>query len=59
MRYQPFVPDNIKHWKIFKDKPKIKRFMESIEEFLASYINLDEDTCEKIDISQLQDSIVS
>jgi ribonuclease HI len=33
IRYRPFVPDNIKHWKVFEDDLEIRRFLESVDEF--------------------------
>ena len=47
MRYRPTIPDNIKNRKVFEDDQEIKSFIETMEEFLASFIDQDEDTCEK------------
>jgi hypothetical protein len=27
IRYRPSIPDNIKHWKVFEDDLKIKKFL--------------------------------
>jgi hypothetical protein len=40
-RYRPSVPDNIKHWKVFKDDLEIKKFLQSVDEFSA--LNIDQD----------------
>ena len=47
MKHKPSIPNNIKHWKVFKDDQEIKKFIEIVDEFLASFINQDEDTDEK------------
>jgi ribonuclease HI len=41
IRYRPSVPDNIKHWKVFKDDLEIRRFLESVDEFSALHIDQD------------------
>jgi hypothetical protein len=41
IRYRPSVPDNIKHWKVFKDDLEIIRFLESVDEFSALHIDQD------------------
>jgi hypothetical protein len=43
IRYRPSVPDNIKHWKVFKDDLEIKKFLQSIDEFSALHIDQDPD----------------
>lgn len=43
MKHRPSISENIKHWKVFEDDQEIKIFIETIEEFLASYIDQDED----------------
>ena len=30
VRYRPSIPDNIKHWQVFEDDEKMKRFMETV-----------------------------
>ena len=39
VRYGPFVPDNIKHWKAFYDDLEIKQFLELTGEFSTSSID--------------------
>lgn len=39
MRHRPANPNNRKHWKLFKDDQEIKRFIETVEEFSASFID--------------------
>jgi hypothetical protein len=39
----PFVPDNVKHWKVFEDDLEIRKFLESIDEFSALHIDQDHD----------------
>jgi hypothetical protein len=43
IRYRPSVPDNIKHWKVFKDELEIKKFLWSVDEFSALHIDQDPD----------------
>jgi ribonuclease HI len=43
IRYRPFVPDNIKHWKVFEDDLEIRKFLESFDEFSALHIDEDHD----------------
>jgi hypothetical protein len=43
IRYRPSVPDNIKHWKVFKDDLEIRKFLESVDEFSALHIDQDPD----------------
>jgi ribonuclease HI len=33
VKYRPSIPDNVKHWKVFKDDIEIKKFLETFEEF--------------------------
>jgi hypothetical protein len=44
IRYRPFVPDNIKHFKVFEDDLEIKIFLESVDEFFALHIEQDHDS---------------
>jgi hypothetical protein len=44
VRYRPSVPDNIKHWKVFKDDLEIRKFLESVDEFSALHIDQDHDS---------------
>jgi ribonuclease HI len=39
VKYRPSIPDNVKHWKVFEDDFKIKRFMEIVEEFSNLHID--------------------
>jgi ribonuclease HI len=41
VRHRPSIPDNIKHWQVFKDDEEIQRFLKTIEEF--SNISIDQD----------------
>jgi hypothetical protein len=41
VRNRPSIPDNIKHWQVFKDDEEIQRFLKTIEEF--SNISIDQD----------------
>ena len=31
MRYQTSIPDNIRHWHVFKDYQQIKRFLDTVD----------------------------
>jgi ribonuclease HI len=44
MKYRPFIPDNVKHWKVFEDDLEIKRFLETVDEFSALHIDQDHNT---------------
>jgi hypothetical protein len=44
IKYRPFVPDNIKHWKVFEDDLEIEKFLQSVDEFSALHIDQDPDT---------------
>ena len=39
VRHKPSIRDNIKNWLVFKDDKEIKRFLETIDEFSAIYID--------------------
>jgi hypothetical protein len=41
VKYRPSIPDNVKHWKVFEDDLKIKRFLETVEEFSEMHIDQD------------------
>jgi len=43
VKYRPSILDNVKHLKIFEDDLDIKRFLETVEEFSALYIDQDHD----------------
>ena len=42
-RYRPFVPNNIKQWRIFEDDFEIKRFLELTGDFSNSIIDQEQD----------------
>jgi ribonuclease HI len=44
IKYRPSVPDNVKHWKAFKDDLEIKKILQSVDEFSALHIDQDPDT---------------
>jgi ribonuclease HI len=44
VKYRPFVPDNVKHWKVFEDDLEIKIFRETVDEFYALHIDQDLDS---------------
>jgi hypothetical protein len=39
IRYRTFVPNNIKHWKVFNDDLEIIRFLDSVDEFSALHFD--------------------
>jgi hypothetical protein len=41
VKYKPSIPDNVKHWKVFKDDLEMKKFLETMDEF--SYLHIDRD----------------
>lgn len=43
VRHRPSIPDNTKHWKVFKDDQQIIRFLERTNEFLNTLIERHED----------------
>jgi ribonuclease HI len=43
IRYRPWVPDNVKHWKVFEDDSELERFLKSVDEFSAVHIDQDPD----------------
>jgi hypothetical protein len=43
IRYRPYVLDNIKHWKVFKDDLEIRIFLEFVDQFSALYIDQNPD----------------
>jgi ribonuclease HI len=44
VKYRPSIPDNVKHWKVFEDDLKVRRFLETIDEFLELHIDQDPDS---------------
>jgi ribonuclease HI len=49
VKYRPSIPDNFKHWKVFEDDLKIKRFLETVEEFSEMHIDQDSVSEEELD----------
>jgi ribonuclease HI len=43
IKYRPYVPDNVKHWKVFEDDQEIEKFLQSVDEFSALHIDEDPD----------------
>jgi hypothetical protein len=41
IKYRPSIPDNVKHWKDFKDDIDIKKFLETVDEFYDMHIDQD------------------
>jgi hypothetical protein len=39
VKYKPSIPDNVKYWKVFEDDLKLKKFLESVDEFVALAID--------------------
>jgi hypothetical protein len=39
VKYRPSIPDNVKYWKVFEDDLELKKFLESIDEFVALHID--------------------
>ena len=44
VKYRPYIPKNVKHWKVFEDDIEIKIFLETIDEFFALHIDQDHDS---------------
>jgi ribonuclease HI len=44
VKYRPSILDNIKNWKVFEDDNEIKKFLESVDEFSALYIDQGHDS---------------
>jgi hypothetical protein len=44
IKYRPSIPDNVKHWKVFEDDIKIKRFLEAVDEFFYMHIDQNQDS---------------
>ena len=47
VRHRPSIPDNIKHWRVFQDDQKIKKFLELTSEF--SNYQIDEEQDDDVD----------
>jgi hypothetical protein len=60
VKHRPSIPDNIKHWQVFKDDEEIQRFLKTIEEFFNISIDqYDEDAEAQIHTAEvLKDTIV-
>jgi ribonuclease HI len=43
IRYRPSIPDNVKHWKVFKEDLEIEKFLQSVNEFSILHIDQDPD----------------
>jgi hypothetical protein len=43
VKYKPFIPENVKHWKVFEDDLEIKTILETVDEFSALHIDQDHD----------------
>jgi hypothetical protein len=41
VKYIPSIPDSVKHWKVFEGDLEVKRFLETVEEFLEMHIDQD------------------
>ena len=39
VKHRPYIPDNVKNWKVFEDNHQIKRFLENEEEFINTQID--------------------
>jgi ribonuclease HI len=57
VKYRPSIPDNVKHWKVFEDDLEIKKFLETIEEFLEMHIDQDSISEEGFDGGKLLSKI--
>jgi hypothetical protein len=44
VKYRPYIPKNVKHWKVFEDDLEIKRFLEMVDEFFELLIDQDPDS---------------
>jgi hypothetical protein len=44
VRYRSFVPNNIKHWKLFEYDLEIRKFLEFVDKFSALHIDQDQDS---------------
>jgi hypothetical protein len=44
VKYRPYVPDNVKHWKVFEDDLELKTFLEYVDELSALHIYQDHDS---------------
>jgi hypothetical protein len=37
MRHHPSIPNNIQHWQVFEDDEKLRKFLESLDEFAETH----------------------
>jgi ribonuclease HI len=37
MRHRPSIPNNIQHWQVFEDNEKLRKFLESLDEFAETH----------------------
>jgi ribonuclease HI len=44
VKYRPSIPDNVKYWKVLEDDLELKKFLESVDEFVALHIDQDFDS---------------
>jgi hypothetical protein len=47
IKYMPSIANNVKHWKVFEDDIKIKKFLETVDEFYDMHIDWDQDSDER------------
>jgi hypothetical protein len=43
VKYRPSIPDNVQYWKVFEDDLKLKKFLETVDEFSTLHIDQDLD----------------
>jgi hypothetical protein len=58
VKYRPSIPDNVKHWKVFKDDLKIEKLLETVEEFSKMHIDQDSVSEENLDGGTFLNKIV-
>ena len=44
IKHRPSIPDNIKHWQVFEDDQQLQKFLECIDEFSESLIDVGEES---------------
>jgi len=57
MKYRPSLPDNVQHWKVFKDDDEVNRFLHVIDEFSEMQIDQENEALEESPQSQLRNKI--
>ncbi len=55
MLYRPSIPDNVHHWKIFKNDEKIKKFLKTVDEFASTQINTENQNLENPEVPVVED----